>query len=166
MDSFFIAFGDSDDARELIRIIRGFALAGRLGDRLTIVGCAQKRRKLAKWVDALRIDGVTALADDDNWEFWVRDPRAVFIFARLHDGHEARLLNALAYGVPIITLGFDRRSNLFTRYATSLNIPSTDTVIALSNTLLSLQRPDKHPVKPSAHSAAVLEQPDQVIGVP
>lgn len=155
MESFFIAFGDSGDVRQLIRIIRAFALASRLGDRLTIVGCAQKRRKLAKWVEALRIDGVTTLADVDDWEFWVRDPRAVIIFARLHSGREHLLLNALAQGVPIVALGFDDRSAEFARYATLINVPEADDVIGLCSTLLYLQRRDRHSVERGAPSASV-----------
>jgi len=144
MDRSFIAFGDSGDVRQFIRIIRAFALAGRLGERLTIVGCAQKRRKLAKWTEALRIGGVTVFADAEDRDLWVCDPRTVIIFARLHKGHEHRLLDALSNGVPVVALGCDRRSSLFGRYAPIIDLPTSDDVVGLSHVMLTVCRNKSH----------------------
>lgn len=166
MDRSFIAFGDSGDVRQLIRIIRAFALAGKLGERLTIVGCAQKRRKMVKWVDALRIDGVTSFADADDGDYWICDPRAAFIFARLHDGYKHRLLDALAHGVPIVALRFDRRSNLFRSYGLMIDVPSSDDVIGLSNSMLTVRRDERHFLVAGGPQAAGRQASTQVIGLP
>ncbi|KQU56043.1 hypothetical protein ASG67_08225 [Sphingomonas sp. Leaf339] len=53
------------DRKAFIIAIRAFALAGKLGDHLTVIGYGPHRRCLKKWAVMLGIDAIMTFAEAD-----------------------------------------------------------------------------------------------------
>ena len=60
--TWFLVLGSPGDGKAFTCAVRAFALAGRLGDHLILVGYGQRRRSLEKWVRALRIERAVTFA--------------------------------------------------------------------------------------------------------
>jgi len=59
----YLAVGNLNDRRGYTTVIRAFALSGKLGDRLTIIGFGRYRRRLEKWTRALGIEAIVDFSD-------------------------------------------------------------------------------------------------------
>jgi glycosyltransferase involved in cell wall biosynthesis len=61
----YLAIGKPGDRRGYVTAIRAFALSGKLGDRLTMIGYGRHRRRLEHWARTLGIDAIVAFSSAD-----------------------------------------------------------------------------------------------------
>lgn len=61
----YLAVGKAGDRRGYVTAIRAFALSGKLGDRLTMIGYGRHRRRLEHWARALGVDAIVAFLSAD-----------------------------------------------------------------------------------------------------
>ncbi|MCU6456090.1 hypothetical protein LPN01_18585 [Sphingomonas sp. A2-49] len=61
----YLAVGGAGDRRGYVTAIRAFALSGKRGDRLTMIGYGRHRRRLEHWAKALGIDAIVAFSSVD-----------------------------------------------------------------------------------------------------
>ncbi len=59
----YIVIGDGDDGKAFVVAVRAFALAGHLGDHLTILGYGQSRRRLERWARTLALEDKVTFGD-------------------------------------------------------------------------------------------------------
>jgi len=106
MATSFVVLGEPEDRSAFIDTIRAFALANRIGDRLTISGYGKHRRRLQNWVSALRIEHAVVFDDPiaaDPPAFSAHDV-AIILFRRPE--RTGASLQALLAGLRVVA--FDR----------------------------------------------------------
>ncbi len=65
MPTRYLAVGKAGDRRGYVTAIRAFALSGKLGDHLTMIGYGRHRRRLEHWARALGVDAIVAFLSVD-----------------------------------------------------------------------------------------------------
>lgn len=104
----FLALGPPSDRKAFTITIRAFALAGKLGDRLTLIGYGHHRRRLEKWATALGIDQIVTFAEPDHRH--VPDCGtydAAILLSQRGERHVGILLDGLAKGLRVISMSQD-----------------------------------------------------------
>ncbi|WP_126053259.1 hypothetical protein [Sphingomonas sp. S-NIH.Pt1_0416] len=158
----FLVVGTPRNRAEFTTVIRAFALAGRWGDRLTLVGYGQHRRRLEKWATALRIDAVVTFAEADAGCSVVGHD--VVILISPHPKSIRLVLHALLDGMGVLATSDNLAAvQLLSGGGLGLVFPPRD-VSALSHAMLVLSEPDyaavrrcleKHEAGEDAHAPAI-----------
>ena len=112
----YLAIGTPADRKAFTTAIRAFALAGKLGDSLTLIGYGRHRRRLEKWSTALGIDATVAFADPQSGLVFDPDGRDRVILLSPRDERQTGLLpEILAKGLSVISMSRDLETVSFIR---------------------------------------------------
>ncbi|MEA1085004.1 hypothetical protein SFC76_12105 [Sphingomonas sp. CD22] len=111
----FLVVGRLNDRKGYTAAIRAFALAGRLGDRLTLRGYGRHRWRLERWAKALGIDAVVTF-HEPNRALAIDLLGVDVVISVSHDPRSLSplILSALARDVTIIAANEDEKArNVF-----------------------------------------------------
>ncbi|MGU3317460.1 glycosyltransferase [Sphingomonas sp. M6A6_1c] len=114
----FLVVGRLNDRKGYTAAIRAFALAGRLGDRLTLRGYGRHRWRLERWAEALGIDAVVTF-HEPNRALAIDLLGVDVVISVSHDPRflSPLILSALARDVTIIAANENEKArNLFRNY--------------------------------------------------
>lgn len=131
-----LVLGRPFDRKGYTAAIRAFALAGRLGDRLTLIGYGRHRRRLERWAKALGIDAVVTFHEPNRALPTDLLGVDVVIFVS-HDPQflSPLILSALARDVTIIAAYEDEKTRSILKEHKFVNLVNSRDVIALSSAI-------------------------------
>jgi len=99
----YLVLGGRDDRKGYTTAVRAFALAGKLGDHLILIGYGKQRRRLEAWARSLGIDATVTFRHPDVGEQIDLTGVDVVIVVSHASRHISRvIMPALAKGVRII----------------------------------------------------------------
>ena len=134
----YLALGTPSDRKAFTTAIRAFALAGKLGDSLTLIGYGRHRRRLEKWSTALRMGAIVTFSQHDCHR--APDPSAfdcVILLPSCDERQIGVVADILAKGLRVISMSQEPEVINFIRdRKLGLSIGSADAMI-LNHAMLS-----------------------------
>lgn len=137
----YVLLGNPNDPKSFVQGVRAFALAGRLGDRLTIVGYGKLRVRLQKWGRALHVDNVIDFASPAADPLIELRKHDVLILPSRDPGVPNALLYALAGGLRVIASDTDASVRSLLDDGALGALAPWDSVVALSHAMLTVPVP-------------------------
>ena len=134
----YLALGTPSDRKAFTVAIRAFALAGRWGDHLTLIGYGRHRRALEKWSVALRTEAVVTFAEPYGQHVPnIGAYDVAIILSRPDKSQISLILEALSHALRIILMGQDTdTAEIFRARGLSVSVAAGD-VLALSHAMLT-----------------------------
>lgn len=142
----YLALGTPSDRKAFTTAIRAFALAGRWGDHLTLIGYGRHRRRLEKWSAALRIDAVVTFAEAD-WQHTadLSCYDTVILLSQCDERNFSLMQEVRRRGLRIISMSRDANIvELIRNRELGFSIAAGD-VLALSHAMLTTPKTEVQP---------------------
>jgi glycosyltransferase involved in cell wall biosynthesis len=142
----YVLLGNSNDPKSFVQGVRAFALAGRLGDRLTIIGYGGLRARLEKWGRALHVDNVIDFAPPSRDPLEELEKHDVLMLPSRDPGVPNAMVHALAAGLGVIGSDTDAGVRALLDDGALGALAVWGDVVSLSHAMLSVPMPSRERV--------------------